>query len=579
MQGVHDARRPGPARRGRQGDHAPDARDRRSRTCGSTPGTSAQSSLGATRFPTILASRAAAHGVDPVTELIPVAPACHYASRRRPHRPVGPVGRRRACTRPARSACSGVHGANRLASNSLLEGLVFSRPDRPSVLPASCGDWADPAPDAAGTAGLVAGLGPPRAAGDDDRRGRACCATPAGAGRGRGRARPSWPSVIADVVGTESWEATNLLTISTGAGRRRALARRRPAARTGARTSPSATTTTLRGPLRRRARCDGETRRLVFVPTPRATDDAGELRCTDGARARPGWTRPRSQATSTGALAEDVADARRRRPASATIPAEARGTGVFAARERRRRGRARRSAAAGLRRRRWATRSTVTDRVADGTPVEAGDVVDAASPARPAACSPPSGPRSTSPATSPEWPPPPPPGSTPSRAPARRSSTPARRCPAGARCRSTPSAAAAASNHRIEPVRRGAWSRTTTWSPRAASCRRTEAVRASATPTSRVEVEVDRPRPAPRAARRRLRTEILLDNMSTEADGRGGPRSPPAGPTLEASGGLTFEPRPRGRRHRRRLHLGRRAHPLGEGLRHRPGSTHGGSAP
>ena len=77
------------------------------------------------RFPTILAT-CRAHGIDPVTELIPVAPACHYAS--------GGVatdlhGRSSvpglfAC---GEVACSGVHGANRLASNSLLEGLVFSR--------------------------------------------------------------------------------------------------------------------------------------------------------------------------------------------------------------------------------------------------------------------------------------------------------------------------------------------------------------------------------------------------------------------------------------------------------------------
>ncbi|MGZ4457202.1 MAG: L-aspartate oxidase, partial [Nocardioides sp.] len=74
------------------------------------------------RFPTILAV-CRSHGVDPVTELIPVAPACHYAS--------GGVatdlhGRTSvpglfAC---GEVACSGVHGANRLASNSLLEGLV-----------------------------------------------------------------------------------------------------------------------------------------------------------------------------------------------------------------------------------------------------------------------------------------------------------------------------------------------------------------------------------------------------------------------------------------------------------------------
>jgi L-aspartate oxidase len=77
------------------------------------------------RFPTIMASTRAA-GVDPAVELIPVAPAAHYAS--------GGVrtdlsGRTTipglyAC---GEVACTGVHGANRLASNSLLEGLVFAK--------------------------------------------------------------------------------------------------------------------------------------------------------------------------------------------------------------------------------------------------------------------------------------------------------------------------------------------------------------------------------------------------------------------------------------------------------------------
>jgi L-aspartate oxidase len=76
------------------------------------------------RFPTIFAS-CIAHGIDPLKDLIPIAPASHYAS--------GGVrvdlnGRTSvkglyAC---GETACSGVHGANRLASNSLLEGLVFS---------------------------------------------------------------------------------------------------------------------------------------------------------------------------------------------------------------------------------------------------------------------------------------------------------------------------------------------------------------------------------------------------------------------------------------------------------------------
>jgi len=76
------------------------------------------------RFPTIYAS-CISHGINPLKDLIPIAPASHYAS--------GGVrvdlnGRTSvkglyAC---GETACSGVHGANRLASNSLLEGLVFS---------------------------------------------------------------------------------------------------------------------------------------------------------------------------------------------------------------------------------------------------------------------------------------------------------------------------------------------------------------------------------------------------------------------------------------------------------------------
>lgn len=78
----------------------------------------------AERFPTVYAS-CRAHGIDPIKDLIPVAPASHYASGgvRVDLNGRSSVPGLYAC---GETACTGVHGANRLASNSLLEGLVFS---------------------------------------------------------------------------------------------------------------------------------------------------------------------------------------------------------------------------------------------------------------------------------------------------------------------------------------------------------------------------------------------------------------------------------------------------------------------
>ncbi|HEY0474161.1 MAG TPA: L-aspartate oxidase [Kribbella sp.] len=161
------------------------------------------------RFPTILAS-CRSHGIDPVRELIPVAPACHYSSGGVWTDLQGQtsVPGLYAC---GEVACTGVHGANRLASNSLLEGLVFARRITDS-LAAALPELREPAVDRR-VPGLV----------DADVVPELQRVMTVGAGvirsaSGLSEAGATLGKLIelpAGEPGTPGWEATNLVTVAS----------------------------------------------------------------------------------------------------------------------------------------------------------------------------------------------------------------------------------------------------------------------------------------------------------------------------------------------------------------------------
>ncbi|HVL70111.1 MAG TPA: L-aspartate oxidase [Vicinamibacterales bacterium] len=173
------------------------------------------------RFP-LIAEACTRAGLDLARDPIPVGPAAHYV--------MGGVvtdldGR---STVPGlfaagEVACTGVHGANRLASNSLLEGLVFGARAGRTMRRAGAGTWFD-APDLVRAAGTARAPSPAdRDLGTDEIRDLmwrdvglfrdGACLT-----RAVDRLEAGWHRLQARLrerkLSSEEWRAANLLTVA-----------------------------------------------------------------------------------------------------------------------------------------------------------------------------------------------------------------------------------------------------------------------------------------------------------------------------------------------------------------------------
>jgi L-aspartate oxidase len=148
------------------------------------------------RFPTIAASLAGI-GLDPAVDWLPIAPAAHHLSG-------GVVTDLQGATAlpglwaAGETACTGVHGANRLASNSLLEGMVFGA--RLAEALAAGRDGPEPT-------GVMRAVLQPDGTGE-----------PGSSGQPGGRLAAAAPATAGTVIGVRPAAATRRLRLGPAAG-------------------------------------------------------------------------------------------------------------------------------------------------------------------------------------------------------------------------------------------------------------------------------------------------------------------------------------------------------------------------
>ncbi|MEQ1871742.1 MAG: FAD-binding protein, partial [Vicinamibacterales bacterium] len=172
------------------------------------------------RFPTI-AAMCLGVGIDIAKDLIPVGPAAHYLMGGIDTDTWGrtSVGGLFAA---GETACTGVHGANRLASNSLLEGLVFgaraARAMLGPIAPAqfhSDRQWR-PVPETTADAGGDGGAMGIDAIRDAMWRGAGLFRTRAGLADTLAKLNAAYAAVRidADTADADAWRRFNLLTVA-----------------------------------------------------------------------------------------------------------------------------------------------------------------------------------------------------------------------------------------------------------------------------------------------------------------------------------------------------------------------------